>query len=367
MAYPTGELSVDLRAIADNWRYIKSQLNEQTACGAVVKANAYGLGVDRISPKLYEAGCRDFFVANLKEAMQLLSFIGPDANIYVLSGCNRGAEHEFIRRGIIPVIVSAEMLFRWAECSGGGFEKGAVLKVDTGMGRFGVGMEELGALLEDQSVFQRANINCVMSHLACADDQSHAQNNRQLERFEDVRRMFAERNIRVSTTLANSSGVFLSGKAHCDIARPGIALFGGNPGLEKNPMQPVVGLRLPIVQVKCLPKGESVGYGATKCFDEDRHLAVVSGGYADGILRSLSNRGWGYLDGCKVPIVGKVSMDSTTFDVTEVANTQGIREGASIEILGKNVSIDDLADAASTISYEILTSFGSRYERCYME
>lgn len=367
MAYPTGELSVDLRAIADNWRYMNSQLNGCSSCGAVVKANAYGLGVDRIAPKLYQAGCRDFFVANLKEALQLQSLVGLDAKIFVLAGCSRGAEKEFIRRGVIPVIVSKEMLLRWAGVSCGSFERGAVLKVDTGMGRLGVGMAELESILNDKTLLQSANINCLMSHLACADDKEHGLNATQISRFRYVEAKFAEHGIDVTTTLANSSAVFMGAATHCDIVRPGIALYGGNPGLPKNPMQAVVGLRLPIIQIKLLCKGESVGYGATKMFCEDRQIAIVSGGYADGILRSLSNTGWGYLAGFKVPIVGRVSMDSTIFDVTEVVDAFDIPEGSSIEILGENVFIDDLAAAASTISYEILTSFGSRYERCYLE
>ncbi len=367
MAYPTGELSVDLRAIADNWRFIKKQLRPDVSCGAVVKANAYGLGVDRIAPKIYQAGCRDFFVSNIKEAMQLKALIGLDAKVFVLTGCNAGAESDFVSRDFIPVIVSLDMLRRWAAVAQGNPAVSAVLKVNTGMGRLGLEMAEFEQLLHEPEIFTQARITCVMSHFACADEMGHALNEKQITRFNAIKQALSAKGIQVEASLANSAGVFLGDKAHHDVVRPGIALYGGNPGLVDNPMQSVVGLRLPILQVRKLPAGECVGYGATKCFDDERYIAAVSGGYADGMMRSLSNSGWGFLQGLRVPIVGRVSMDSTLFDVTDVVKNVGLNVGTSIEILGKNVSVNDLADAASTISYEILTSFGSRYQRCYLD
>lgn len=371
MAYPTGELSVDLRAIADNWRYIDSKLKMNTQCGAVVKANAYGLGVDRIAPKIYQAGCRNFFVANLKEAMQLQSLLGLDAKIFVLSGCIAGAEDEFIVRNIIPVIVSYSMLKRWASAVKRSTNKSldiqAALKVDTGMGRLGLEERDFNRLLADDDLFRDAKITYLMSHLACADEPNHCLNDLQISRFNLMHNKLQEKGFDVKTTLANSSGVFLGEITHGDIVRPGIALYGGNPGLPENPMTPVVGLSLPIVQIRHLLTGESLGYGATATFCQDRTIAIVSGGYADGIMRSLGNRGWGFLCGHKVPIVGRISMDSTMFDITDVVANNEINEGAAIEILGENVSIDDLAKAAGTISYEILTSFGARYQRCYLD
>ena len=367
MAYPTGELSVDLRAIADNWRYINAQLNGTAECGAVVKANAYGLGVDRIAPKIYQAGCRNYFVANLKEAIQLQSLVGRDAKIFVLSGCIAGAESEFIARGIIPVLVSLDMLKRWSVLARDESEAQAALKVNTGMGRLGLELDELEILLADDQLLSQAKIAYLMSHLACADDRGHPLNTTQVTRFEHLQRALAERGMVVKTTLANSAGVFLGNSAHCDIVRPGIALYGGNPGLAVNPMQPVVGLHLPIIQVRRLPPGESIGYGATRSFDERRIIAVVSGGYADGMMRSLSNSGWGYLRGVRVPIVGRISMDSSMFDVSDVEGASQLPEGETIEVLGEHVSIDDMAAAAGTISYEVLTSIGSRYQRCYLE
>ncbi|MFL0801892.1 MAG: alanine racemase [Agarilytica sp.] len=367
MAYPTGELAVDLHAITENWRYIKSRVSNDVSCGAVVKANAYGLGVDRIAPTIYRAGCRDFFVSNLKEAQQLKSLIGPDADIFVLTGCNPGAEHEFIKRGFVPVIVSFDMLLRWASVAKSHPAARAVLKVNTGMGRLGIELSEFERVLQDDTLFEQAKIRFLMSHFACADESSHPLNKKQIQRFKQLQQQLAEKEFQVRYTLANSAGVFIGESVHWDIVRPGIALYGGNPGQKSNPMKPVVGLNLPIIQVRHLPVGECVGYGATQCFDSERYIAVVSGGYADGILRSLGGRGWGYLAGCKVPIVGRISMDSTLFDVTEVVNKSALNSAATIEILGNNISIDDMACAASTISYEILTSLGARYQRCYIE
>lgn len=368
MGYPTGELSVDLRAIVENWQIIRNQLSRDVRCGAVVKANAYGLGVDRIAPKIYQAGCREFFVSNLKEAQQLKSLVASDANIYVLTGCNAGAEREFIKRGYIPVIVSFEMLERWAKAAESHEHARAVLKVNTGMGRMGIEPEEFETLMDHVDLLRKAKIEFLMSHFACADEQCHPLNQIQVDRFNRMKRKMHDLGVSVKATLANSAGIFWGDSAHGDVVRPGIALYGGNPGQGVNPMKPVVSLYLPIIQVRRLPAGECVGYGATKCFDQVRDIAVVAGGYADGIMRCLSNKGWGYLNGMKVPLVGRVSMDTTMFDVTEVVAARGsIDEGAAIEVLGEHVTVDELAAAASTISYEILTSLGSRYQRCYID
>lgn len=367
MAYPTGELSVDLHAIAENWRYIQRQLGTHTDCGAVVKANAYGLGVERIAPKIYQAGCRAFFVANLKEAIQLQSLVGRDVKIFVLGGCIAGAESEFIARGIIPVIVSYEMLQRWAAVAGNHDHPQAALKINSGMGRLGLESVEFDRALEEPQLLHDAGIAWLMSHFACADEANHPLNKEQIERFSASLSAIRSLGLDVKASLANSAGVFLGEAAQADLVRPGISLYGGNPGLAENPMRAVVGLRLPVMQVRRLPAGEYVGYGATCKFDTPRIIAVAAGGYADGIMRSLSNAGWGWLADSKVPIVGRVSMDSTMFDVTDSAAANDLKEGDAIELLGEHVSIDELAHAAGTISYEVLTSFGSRFQRCYVE
>ena len=364
MAYPTGELLVDLHAIADNWR-IMDDASAGSETAAVVKANAYGLGVERVAPKIYKAGCRHFFVANLKEAMQLKSLVGLDAAIYVLTGCIAGAESVFVERGLIPVIVSSEMLNRWLAATESVQGVSAVLKVNTGMARMGLEPAEFDELIKTPELFEKAGIKMLMSHLACADEPTHELNVIQKARFDDMLNRLQTAGVEVQATLANSAGIWLNKNMHHDLVRPGIALYGGNPVLAEKPMRSVVGLRLPIIQVRDLPKGEYVGYGATRAFDSPRRIAVAAGGYADGIFRSLSNRGCGWLAGIKVPIVGRISMDSTLFDVTGV-DPVNVLPGQAIELLGEHISIDDLAESAGTISYEVLTSFGARYQRCYV-
>ena len=278
-----------------------------------------------------------------------------------------GAEKEFISRNIIPVIVSTAMLRRWAACVVDHPQAEAALKINTGMGRLGLEPAEFEALLDEIELLKAANISWLMSHFACADEPDHSLNKIQIARFHAMTEALRERGLPVRTSLANSAGVFLGQKAQSDLVRPGISLYGGNPGLAKNPMHPVVGLQLPVIQVRELPAGEYVGYGATRHFSSPRKIATVAGGYADGIMRSLSNKGWGWLSGVKVPIVGRVSMDSTMFDITDSPAANQLKEGDAIELLGEHVSIDELAEAAGTISYEILTSFGSRYQRCYID
>ncbi len=367
MAHPTGELTVDLRAIADNWKYIKSFVAKDVSCGAVVKANAYGLGVERVAPKLYGAGCRDFFVANIKEALQMRALVGLDARVYVLTGCVAGAEKSFIERQLTPVIVSYEMLERWALVAKDFENSSAVLKVNTGMGRLGLEVDEFQKMLANIELLRDARVECLMSHFACADEPGHPLNATQIERFNEMHETLQSRGVLLKKSIANSAGVFLGENVHGDMVRPGIVLYGGGAGFVPRPMTPVVGLRLPVIQVRRLPAGEYVGYGATERFDSPRLIAVVSGGYADGLMRSLGGKGWGAVDGVRVPIVGRISMDSTLFDVTDAPGAEGLSCGGSIELLGKHVTIDDLAEAAGTISYEMLTAFGARYQRCYIE
>ncbi len=368
MAYPTGQLVVDLRAIADNWKIVQSHLKPNTLCGAVVKANAYGLGVERIAPRIYDQGCRHFYVSNLKEAIQLRSLIGLDAKVYVLMGCIEGSESTFVAKSLAPVIVSMDMFWRWAKfLERIGKSSESVLKINTGMTRLGIQEEEFLKLLDTPKNLETASVSSLMSHLACADEPSHELNAQQIDRFDNLLMKSKNAGFDFGATLANSAGVFLGIKAHYDLVRPGIALYGGNAGLSPNPFKPVVKLNLPIIQVRDVKAGESIGYGATCSFETDRRVAVVSGGYADGIFRSLSNTGWGFLGDRRVPIVGRVSMDSTLFDVTKVDLKELSRPGVSIEILGNNILIDDLAQAAGTIGYEIITSIGARYERCYIE
>lgn len=376
MAYQTGILWVNLLAIADNWLKLKKSVGSSVDCGAVVKASAYGLGVERVAPKLYHVGCRHFFVANFKEGVQLQSLVGLDTAIYVLSGCIAGTEKEFVSRGLIPVIVSREMLERWLLIKGEESddavfldslsEARCILKVDTGMGRLGLAEADFNYYLENASLLKEAGVDILMSHLACADEPAHPLNAIQIERFGKMLSDLQAKLPNIKGSLANSAGMTQLVGAAFDLVRPGIGLYGDSSVTGQCRVMPVVELSLPIIQLRDLPVGQSVGYGATVKFDQERKLAVVAGGYADGIFRSLGNHGFGWLRGCLVPIVGRISMDSTVFDITNVPTVDEVAVGEGIELLGAHVSVAGLAEAAGTVSYEVLTALGERYQRCYL-
>lgn len=361
----SGKLTINLDAIAANWRVIASRLTSTARAGAVVKADAYGLGVARVAPALYQAGCRDFFVANLSEALRVRSLLREDARILVLSGCAPGEEGEFVRGGIVPVVTSAAMADRWLSTLGAA-ECGAVLKVNSGMGRLGLELAEFELLLA-RSDFPRAGFFMLMSHLACADERGHPLNGVQLERFSSMWQQFLSKVPNAMASLANSSGVFLSPEYHFNLVRPGVALYGGNPLVgQASPVQHVVTLHLPVLQVRHVEAGEAVGYGASFITARKSVLLTLAGGYADGLFRSVAGKGVVYLGARALPIVGRVSMDSIVVDATEVPASEMPVEGCMLELLGEHSGVDALAAAAGTIGYEVLTSMGARYRRCYV-
>ncbi len=362
MSSPFCELKINLGAIASNWRKL-SKLSASAECAAVVKADAYGLGVSRVAPSLYGAGCRVFFVATVAEGQQLVSLIPDDSRVFILSGIYPGEEQACIDAGLIPVLLSLDMLLRWKSCHGSR-DALAALKIDTGMGRLGFSAEDYRQLLLSPNLLEGVNICLVLSHLACADEPRHLLNQNQLQRFAQIKSDLASRLPKARFSLANSAGLALGDEFYFDILRPGIALYGGQASVGKLiELDHTVELQLKIIQTRRLVKGSSVGYGATKIFDRERLIATAAGGYADGIFRSLSNSGCGYCEGFRVPIVGRVSMDSTMFDITDVNNPAA----SYIELLGAHQSIDGLARDANTISYELLTSLGERFKRTYID
>ena len=372
MAFPKGELTIDLRAVRNNWQTLKSQLDSGVECGAVVKANAYGLGVKKIVLALYQSGCRNYFVTNLEEAVEIQSLLPADSRIFVLCGCNPGEELEFVHRGLIPVIISTAMFCRWhnsiRQLKSNTPAFSAVLKINTGMCRLGIDINEFETLLNDSRQLQVAGISMLMSHFACAEEANHPLNQKQIDRFSSCMERAKKTLPIVSGTLSNSSGIFLSKRAHFNLVRPGIAIYGGNPQPEKpNVMAPVVTLGLPVIQIRDVPAGEAIGYGATNSVSHNRVIAIVAGGYADGILRIMGNKGYGFFSQRQVPIVGRISMDSTAFDVSAIPVEQRPKEGDTIALLNQSSPIDNLASTVGTISYEILTALGSRYIRTYIE
>lgn len=353
-------LEVDLHAIVANWRSLRDRHGAPT--GAAVKANAYGLGVHDVAPALYAAGCRHFFIASLDEALPLRPLL-PEVQLIVLNGLMPGAEADFIDHDLHPVLNSLDDLARW-QCAARriGRPLHAILHIDTGMGRLGLDQHEFALLRAEPHRLDCIALNYVMTHLAASEQPDAPQNAAQKARFAAVRAAFPG----VATSFANSAGIFLGAEFASDLARPGYALYGGNPTPGRsNPMQDVVRLTAPVLQIRQINPGDSVGYNATWQATRRGRIATIGVGYADGFLRSLSNATSAYaaapnFDGRPIPLVGRVSMDLTTFDVTDFP---AITPGSRLELIGSRRGIDALARDAGTSGYEILTSLGSRYRR----
>jgi alanine racemase len=364
--------TIDLQALADNWRFMCRQ-SGKARTGAVVKADGYGIGIEDAGQALYNAGARDFFVALPSEG-ETLRIYAPDARIFVLSGLWEGMEDIFFDNDLVPVIASEEQLAFWMRAVTDHGDHPCALHVDTGFNRLGLSMEDALYLASDVSRPASFSPVLILSHLACADDPASPMNQKQLEAFRTISSAFDG----IEASLSASAGTFLGNDYHFDLTRPGIALYGGEAlnGVA-NPMQPVVTAEARIVQIRDAKAGEAVSYGASCTLNRDSRLAVASVGYADGYMRNLSGHGValrntglpgasGYIAGHKVPVVGRVTMDMTIFDVTDVPE-KALTTGDYIELFGPNMPIDNVARAAGTIGYEMLTGLGLRYDRHYLE
>ncbi|MCH8001964.1 MAG: alanine racemase [Proteobacteria bacterium] len=354
-------LTIDLDAVADNYRRLCAELGA-AACAAVVKADAYGLGMARVAPALARAGARTFFVAQLDEATALRAMFPVEVEIYVLNGLGAGPVAEFQAGRVHPVLNSLGEIDAWAAAARAeGRALPAAVHIDTGISRLGLPDDELEALAADRGRLAGIDLRYLLSHLACADRPEHPLNAEQLRRFRAARARLPD----APASLANSSGIFLGADYHLDLARPGVALYGVNPTPgQPNPMRQVVRLQGKILQVREIDASRTVGYGATHRAAGPTRIATVAVGYADGYLRSLSNRGSAWLGDRRVPVVGRVSMDLITLDVTG-ASAEAARPGAFVDLIGADLSTDEVAEAAGTIGYEILTSLGRRYHRVY--
>jgi alanine racemase len=362
---PTGKLIINLSAISENWCRLSERIKVaslKNRCGAVVKADAYGLGMNSVSEVLWRAGCRDFFVATLDEAIALRQYLGAGPSIMVFGGLSHGGVAEWFEYQLLPIIIELGHLEIWGNyCRQRREMMPCALKADTGMHRLGVPAVDLLKALNNNDLWRHIDLKYFISHLACADNPKHPLNKQQLATFTELSAKIKARYPRLLSSLANSSGLFLGDCYYFDLARPGIALYGGNPTPKAdNPMRPVVDLELPTMQARTIAAGETVGYGATFTAQRETRLVTVFGGYADGLLRSLSNRACGYANGYPVQMVGRVSMDSLVFDVSDMEYTP-----KSISLLNEKQTVDDLASQAGTVSYEILTSLGHRYQRVY--
>ena len=351
-------LTIDLDAIADNYRRLADRAAPAT-CSAVIKADAYGLGAAAVGPCLRDAGARLFFVAHLTEAIALRRHL-PDADIAVFNGPMAGEVGDYRAYGLIAVLNHPGQIELWRSAASDG-PVPAFIHIDTGMNRLGLGPAECQRLIDDPSVLTGIPLRGWLSHLACADDPAHPLNEQQRTAFRDALRALPP----APASLANSSGIFLGPDYHLDFARPGCALYGVNPRPHRpNPMRPVVRLTAPIIQVRCVDSPATVGYGATHKIALNQKIATVPVGYADGYMRFLSNRGRMRVAGRIVPVVGRVSMDLVTIDVTGCPDAD-LEPGAEVEVLGPHMTVDDVAADAGTIGYEILTALGQRYHRRY--
>ena len=365
-----GVLRIDLDAIAANYRNLQARLAGAT-CGAVVKADAYGLGAAKVAKALAEAGCRDFFVALIDEGVEIRAAL-PEADIYAFCGATAETAAALAEYRLIPALndlgqieaYSAYARTRSRE-AGGGDGSGrlaALIHIDTGMTRLGLEARDVATLADNPRRLAGIEVKYVMSHLASADEPANPLNARQLAAFNDARAQLG--NI-APASLANSSGIFLGADFHFDLARPGAALYGvaPQPGVP-NPMAQVVRLQGKILQVRDVDSPMTVGYGATHRVRTKGRIATVGVGYADGYFRALGDRGHAYIGETRVPVVGRVSMDLITLDVSKVPPDQAV-PGGFVDLISDRHPVDALAEEAGTVGYEILTALGRRHHRIY--
>ncbi len=355
-------LTIDLDAIAANWRLLNERAGEAETA-AVVKANAYGLGAAEVVRSLGQEGCRTFFVATVEEGIAVRAVAG-DAVVAILDGFLPGSESAFLEHRLVPVINSLEQLQHWrAVAQRARARLKTVLQLDSGMTRLGIGEADLLHLVAHPELLDALDLTLVMSHLACADAPDHPHNARQLAAF---RAMSDRLPSGIPRSLAASSGIFLGKEYLFDLVRPGVALYGVNPIPGRpNPMRPVVRLDARILQLREVDRGQLVGYGATHAVAGRSRIATIGIGYADGWVRSLGNRGHAVVAERVVPVVGRVSMDLTTLDVSGVPR-DALHEGDWATLIGPSQSIDSVAEQAGTIGYEILTQLGRRATREYV-
>ncbi len=353
-------LEIDLDAIAENFKKLAERVGTHVRVAAVVKADVYGLGMEKVAPALARAGAKTFFVATLDEGLALRELL-PRAQIAVLNGLVMGAPADFAKAALLPVLNDLGQVASWQGYAARRGGAPAMLHLDTGMARLGLSPKETQRLIGEPSRIDGFALPLILSHLACAAEPAHPLNDAQLVAF----RAALKRLPLAPASLAASSGLFLGGDFLFDMVRVGAALYGVNPIPGRpNPMKQVVRLKAKILQLRDVDRGESVGYGAAHRIEKPTRIATIAMGYADGWLRSSSHRGSARIAGKPAPVVGHISMDLLTIDVTghDAAN---LIPGTYVDLLDERYGVDDAALAAQTIGYEILTSLGSRFHRVY--
>lgn len=358
--FEAAHLVVRLGAIAANYKTVQ-RLAGPAVAAAVVKADAYGTGLDRVAPVLVQAGCDTFFVARLEEGVALRP-LAPEARIFVLDGAQPDAVPALISHQLTPVLNSIAEIAGWAAAARATKTRlDAGIHIDTGMNRLGLPASELATLSgEHAKRLEGLRVVMLMSHLACSEDADAKMNRLQLDRFKTALSMLPP----APASLAATGGIMLGKDYLFDLVRPGLGLYGGNPQPAKpNPFAVAVRVTAQILQLRRVDKGETVGYGATFRTKRPSLLATAALGYADGLMRAISNHGAGAIGGVRVPVVGRVSMDLVTLDVTDVPGS--LSTGMDVEFIGDTVTLEDAAAAANTISYELLTSLSHRATRRY--
>ena len=359
-----GVLTIDLGAIEANWKKLAG-MTVPVECAAVVKGDGYGCGLEQVTTRLHKAGCRTFFVADVGEGKRVRAIV-RDAAIYVLNGVLPNTGRALADANLRPVINSPTELAEWDTfVSTNDWRHGAALHIDTGMNRLGLTVEE-GVAIATRAKSETHGFTLLMSHFACADAPDHPMNDQQIRLFRELRILYRG----IPSSLANSSGIFLGGTVHCDMVRPGAALYGVNPTPGRNnPMRPVVELKGRIIQVRHVKKGESVGYSATFTTTRPSRLAIVAVGYADGYARAAgAAKGKPpaevIVSGKRCPLAGRISMDLMAVDVSDLPEGSA-RRGDLATLIGGDIGVDELAAATGTIGYEVLASLGRRYHRIY--
>lgn len=359
-------LTIDLGAIAANWRGLRDAGRAEgrpVDCAAVLKADAYGTGAAKVGPRLAAEGCRQFFVAHIDEGIALRAVV-PDHPICVLNGLLPGTEDDFVEHRLTPALNHLGQLNAWrAAAQRYNRPLDAIIHIDTGMHRLGFSPDEAQVLSHERGRLRGLRLALLMSHLVASEEQANPVNGEQLSRFRSIIRAMPG----APASLANSSGIFLGPDYHFDLLRPGAALYGINPlPGQDNPMLPVVSLHARILQLRRIDALQTVGYGGAWRSARPSRIATIALGYADGYFRTLIHRTHVFLAGHRVPVIGRISMDLVTIDVTDIPETQ-CQLGATVEVLGRHVTAEDLADHARTNAYEVMTALGRRYARLYVD
>lgn len=342
----TAHLDIDLTALVDNWRALDAMTAPDCLTAAVVKADGYGLGVGAVARALQDAGARRFFVAVAEEGAAVRDAVGPAPEVMVFSGHMDGDTDAIRGLDLIPMLNSIDQMTRHFEALP---RHPFGIQLDTGMNRLGLEPAEWEAAAP---IALAQGPRVLMSHLACADAPDDPANIRQLRAFRQM-----TDGIDVPRSLAATGGILLGGAFHFDFTRPGIGLYGGLPFAEA---RSVVHLSLPVIQVRDVAAGETVGYGGAWMAEAPTRVATLSAGYADGLIRAMGNEAVLFAGDIPCPVLGRVSMDLLTVDVSHLS-----RSPDRLDILSAQQNVDELAAAAGTIGYEILTSLGGRYHRHY--